>query len=132
MFFFFLVFFFSSRRRHTRCALVTGVRRVLFRSIAGKDDAMMKPTMPDSRIVTGRLANGMASVNGSTPRMENQITTLEPKRSPIGPPITVPSALAPRKERKSVVKGKRVSVSVDVGGSRIIKNKKLNERGSTR
>src|SRR3546814_2978671 len=26
-------FFFSSRRLHTRCALVTGVRRVLFRSI---------------------------------------------------------------------------------------------------
>src|SRR3546814_7022966 len=25
-------FFFSSRRRHTRCALVTGVQRVLFRS----------------------------------------------------------------------------------------------------
>src|SRR3546814_12508276 len=29
---FFSFFFFSSRRRHTRCALVTGVRRVLFRS----------------------------------------------------------------------------------------------------
>src|SRR3546814_5607131 len=28
---FFVLFFFSSRRRHTRCALVTGVRRVLFR-----------------------------------------------------------------------------------------------------
>src|SRR3546814_374509 len=27
-------FFFSSRRRHTRCALVTGVQRVLFRSLA--------------------------------------------------------------------------------------------------
>src|SRR3546814_6421682 len=27
-----LLFFFSSRRRHTRCALVTGVQRVLFRS----------------------------------------------------------------------------------------------------
>src|SRR3546814_1391352 len=26
-------FVFSSRRRHTRCALVTGVRRVLFRSL---------------------------------------------------------------------------------------------------
>src|SRR3546814_7345446 len=26
------IFFFSSIRRHTRCALVTGVRRVLFRS----------------------------------------------------------------------------------------------------
>src|SRR3546814_6021316 len=25
--------FFSSRRRHTRCALVTGFRRVLFRSV---------------------------------------------------------------------------------------------------
>src|SRR3546814_20407849 len=30
----FYFFFFSSRRRHTRCALVTGVQRVLFRSIA--------------------------------------------------------------------------------------------------
>src|SRR3546814_2696774 len=29
---FFGVFFFSSRRRHTSCALVTGFRRVLFRS----------------------------------------------------------------------------------------------------
>src|SRR3546814_18054729 len=28
------MFFFSSRRRHTRCALVTGFRRVLFRSLA--------------------------------------------------------------------------------------------------
>src|SRR3546814_65019 len=27
-------FFFSSRRRHTRCALVTGFRRVLFRSLS--------------------------------------------------------------------------------------------------
>src|SRR3546814_7376697 len=27
------IFCFSSRRRHTRCALVTGVRRVLFRSV---------------------------------------------------------------------------------------------------
>src|SRR3546814_4757116 len=29
---FIIYFFFSSRRRHTRCALVTGFRRVLFRS----------------------------------------------------------------------------------------------------
>src|SRR3546814_2635057 len=29
---FVFVFFFSSRRRHTRCALVTGVQTVLFRS----------------------------------------------------------------------------------------------------
>src|SRR6184192_4550051 len=30
---FLFFFFFSSRRRHTRCRLVTGVQRVLFRSI---------------------------------------------------------------------------------------------------
>src|SRR3546814_1053248 len=34
--FWLLFFFFSSRRRHTRCALVTGVQSVLFRStVAG-------------------------------------------------------------------------------------------------
>src|SRR3546814_12372926 len=31
------VFFCSSRRRHTRCALVTGVQRVLFRSVMATD-----------------------------------------------------------------------------------------------
>src|SRR3546814_8914058 len=35
---FYLYFFFSSRRRHTRCALVTGVQRVLFRSRYGRTD----------------------------------------------------------------------------------------------
>src|SRR3546814_280643 len=34
-------FFFSSRRRHTRCALVTGVRRVLFRSDESLDNAAL-------------------------------------------------------------------------------------------
>src|SRR3546814_4755431 len=33
------IFFFSSRRRHTRCALVTGVRRVLFRSASALVEA---------------------------------------------------------------------------------------------
>src|SRR3546814_21169410 len=38
------MFFFSSRRRHTRCALVTGVRRVLFRSQrGGLADAVLRP-----------------------------------------------------------------------------------------
>src|SRR3546814_5393592 len=31
------MFFFSSRRRHTRCALVTEFRRVLFRSLENED-----------------------------------------------------------------------------------------------
>src|SRR3546814_995521 len=33
-----VVFFFSSRRRHTRCALVTEFRRVLFRSMVVIDE----------------------------------------------------------------------------------------------
>src|SRR3546814_2519835 len=33
-------FFFSSRRRHTRCALVTGVQTVLFRSVIMLDIEM--------------------------------------------------------------------------------------------
>src|SRR3546814_3485001 len=35
-----VVFFVSSRRRHTRCALVTGVQTVLFRSLAGFGEAL--------------------------------------------------------------------------------------------
>src|SRR3546814_7069887 len=42
-----LLFFFSSRRRHTRCALVTGFRRVLFRS-------PVRPPLPLSRLHAGR------------------------------------------------------------------------------
>src|SRR3546814_4204048 len=36
-------FFFSSRRRHTRCALVTGVQTVLFRSYRCNVDDIAKP-----------------------------------------------------------------------------------------
>src|SRR3546814_998455 len=48
-----MCFFFSSRRRHTRCALVTGVRRVLFRS------ARLKDRLDKPAIVIGR--DGKAS-----------------------------------------------------------------------
>src|SRR3546814_16162792 len=42
------VFFcFTSRRRHTRCALVTGVRRVLFRSGAGPAIVFLPGYMSD-------------------------------------------------------------------------------------
>ena len=36
--------------------------------------------------VQNRFAYGRARVNGSTPRIENQITGLRPNRSPTGPP----------------------------------------------
>ncbi len=47
--------------------------------------------------VQNRLAWGSIRVKGSTPRIEHQITTLRPRRSPTGPPIRVPAATAPRK-----------------------------------
>ncbi|MNT94137.1 hypothetical protein D3C72_2357600 [compost metagenome] len=37
-----------------------------------------------------------------TPRIENQMTARDPKRSPIGPPSSTPAAEAPRK-RKSII-----------------------------
>src|SRR6266404_313723 len=46
--------------------------------------------------VQNKFAYGSSSVNGSTPRIEYQITTLRPMRSPTGPPKNVPAATAPR------------------------------------
>src|SRR3546814_5861474 len=40
-------FFFSSRRRHTRCALVTGVQRVLFRSAVDQPQQALEGRMVD-------------------------------------------------------------------------------------
>src|SRR3546814_9108259 len=47
-------FFFSSRRRHTRCALVTGFRRVLFRSALSSRRA----SISESACHSGRRAFG--------------------------------------------------------------------------
>src|SRR3546814_4998137 len=45
-------FFFSSRRRHTRCALVTGFRRVLFRSCVAvpSNASVAAATIPNLRM----------------------------------------------------------------------------------
>ena len=47
-----------------------------------------------ARRVQNRFACGSSSVNGSTPRIENQMTYLRPMRSPMGPPTSVPTATA--------------------------------------
>ena len=52
---------------------------------------------PPSR---SRLRCGSASVNGSTPTIDAQITNLRPKRSPIGPPTNVPAATAARNTKR--------------------------------
>src|SRR3546814_4633057 len=61
------IFFFSSRRRHTRCALVTGVQRVLFRSFTGIVQcdgygAYKQIEAPDRKGGPGTLAVGWAHV----------------------------------------------------------------------
>src|SRR3546814_5046627 len=56
-----VLFFFSSRRRHTRCALVTGVQRVLFRSFVSlrapngpfKDGQVINTILKDAFAATG-------------------------------------------------------------------------------
>src|SRR3546814_18654221 len=93
-------FFFSSRRRHTRCALVTGVQTcalpIFLRSILRQDpDVIMIGEIRDRE--TAEIAIHAALTGHLV------LSTLHTK------------------DRKSVVKGKSVSVRVDLGGRRIIK-----------
>src|SRR3546814_4704249 len=64
-------FFFSSRRRHTRCALVTGFRRVLFRSRAWEEYAAGQlPSATDFNVWGLDAVHGSAisgSIDGSIP-----------------------------------------------------------------
>src|SRR3546814_17039701 len=119
-----VVFFFSSRRRHTICALVTGVQTCLFRSkqpdafgcgayqtAADIEDISrdlgFAPTMP--------ISVGI-SVFVTWYRREWMKRQEAEPRSECG--------AYQRRDRKSGVKGKSVSVRVDLGGGRIIKKKK--------
>src|SRR3546814_10010509 len=60
----FVFLFVSSRRRHTRCALVTGVRRVLFRSVRNNWAAAPNRLgcWRDGRSGTGRGTDMVAAV----------------------------------------------------------------------
>ena len=51
-------------------------------------------------VVHKRFAWGSNKVKGATPSIENQMTYLRPKRSPIGPPSKVPAAVANKKMNK--------------------------------
>src|SRR3546814_4970907 len=95
-------FFFSSRRRHTRCALVTGFRRVLFRSL-----------------IVMAIASALAPVTGAV-----AVSAID--HLPLGHDLPIPVLLLGHDllgDRKRVVSGKRASVRVDLGGRRIIKQK---------
>src|SRR3546814_14292237 len=91
-----IVVFFSSRRRHTRCALVTGVQTCAL-PISRNDlwSWWRQRRWPSAMRLTAR--------------------SLRDARRDVA---------VRRGDRKSVVYGKSVSVRVDLGGRRIIKQKK--------
>src|SRR3546814_6373269 len=97
------LFFFSSRRRHTRCALVTGVRTCALPICTVRGATMVernKEYVQAARLIgwalTGRVAARPTPLSVSGERW--------------------------RSEERRV--GKSVSVRVDLGGRRILKKKK--------
>src|SRR3546814_5875540 len=115
-----IIFFVSSRRRHTRCALVTGVQTCAL--------PIYSPGM--SPLGTGEVRNAL----GLKTRWHSAVPDGPAQMAPI---MVAAMAVATgqarhvlcfraltERDRKSVVSGKSVSVRVDPGGRRIIKNKK--------
>src|SRR3546814_13344394 len=103
--------FFSSRRRHTRCALVTGVQTCALpiyhrrRHLSRSSEAWRARTAGRSRrFCVGHLVGVIQARAWRSALPEER-------------------AVATDADRKSVVKGKSVSVRVDLGGRRIIKKK---------
>src|SRR3546814_8224037 len=97
-------FFFSCRRLHTRCALVTGVQTCAL--------PISAPRAGRTQIVgAGELQRAALGLGGVARLAIRQLA---------GEGRHVERALAP--DRQSVVQGKSVSVRVDLGGRRLIKN----------
>src|SRR3546814_20617272 len=111
--------FFSSRRRHTICALVTGVQtcalpisRLLVQS--GRCRAGS-----DARVgFAGGLERGQAGLSGAAAAHHRWADESRLQGQSRG-------------DRKGDVSGKSVSVSVDLGGRRIIKNKNIDYVNNT-
>src|SRR3546814_14425843 len=101
------LFFFSSRRRHTRCALVTGVQTC---------------ALPISR--ASSAPRGRVPRRAPLRRRRPCFASLR-RRGRRG-------CRPRRRDRKSVVSGKSVSVRVDLGGRRIIKKNKKKSRRDKR
>src|SRR3546814_17568766 len=102
-----MFFFFSSRRRHTRCALVTGVQTCALPIFAGY-------RREGKRYMT--IAVGCTGGKHRSVAMSEALA----RRLGSEDDISV--------DRKSVVKGKSVSVRVDPGGRRIIKKKTIKQK----
>src|SRR3546814_12577956 len=102
------MFLLSSRRRHTRGALVTGVQTcALPISPKGNHRAVRKRRGPCPERVVRQGRDHPTALESRT-RMD-----------------FLYGSNTSRRDRKSVVQGKSVSVRVDLGGRRIIKNKTI-------
>src|SRR3546814_16852171 len=102
--------FFSSRRRHTRCALVTGVQTCVFRSGGPRGGRRRSRSPWNPAASPAPRPPAAAGVQGHRKSRSRAARAPPPRR-------------ADRRDRKSVVSRKRVSVRVDLGGRRIIKKK---------
>src|SRR3546814_10584020 len=112
MFFFFL----SSRRRHTRCALVTGVQTCalpIFRTVEDTNQAFDAITYQKGEAVITMLESyaGEDVWRTGLRRYMEKHKYANTRTDDLW------------KDRKSVVSGKSVSVRVDLGGRRNIKQK---------
>src|SRR3546814_20253967 len=127
--------FFSSRIRHTSCALVTGVQRVLFRS----PDVRHGPGSPGaiSRPAAKRVSDeGSTRRSGSTgsrpPEALHAGRPFAPDHRRSRRPAWSDRASACRwdatQTRKGVGSGKSRAVRVGLGGCRILKKKKQKQK----
>src|SRR3546814_17513369 len=110
------IFFFSSRRRHTRCALVTGVQTCALPIFGAQ---------PQSQAASIRFWSAKIRLKTVSDSVTEATDTPGSAQSPR--PLKTGSSTRARRgrnrhqiDRKSVVQGTRVSVSVDLGGSRTI------------
>src|SRR3546814_17993499 len=130
-------FLFSIRRRHTRCALVTGVQTcalpILIRTslialmlLGGCATAQNQAAEADRRAKAEiQIADALKGLTPGEPKSCIDQTRVHNVRTFAG---TIIYEYSPRekyrKDRQSVVSGKRVSVRVDLGSRRIITKKK--------
>src|SRR3546814_18282623 len=118
---------FSSRRRQTRCVLVTGVQTCAIPICWCSDPCRRWEGRSATDAAPGRKAGRNHRRPKCVRREEGGLwasSTVLPRRF-CGAAINFPALLlADSLDRKSVVSGKSVSVSVDLGGRRILKKKK--------
>src|SRR3546814_15697500 len=114
MYVLYVFFFFSSRRRHTRCALVTGVQTCALPISVNSAPDQLK-LVSTTQVGFRFLAPNHRRQPMNDPAFRLAISMV------VGKDQVVANIYKGFEDRTSVVKGKSVSVRVDLGGCRIIK-----------